>query len=158
MKLSRREFMKSGSLVAMLGALAPSLLLDTAKSDSKRGYWGDVIRSNTILRINSKDVGVLNSISMNAQRDMIDVTSLDENSDYKDFVSYHKTNEVNLSLVPAPRTVLTLERGLETAESQSFEIIMEDTEFAFEGYITSVQTSKKEIVATVMIDSSVTMT
>lgn len=156
MKLSRREFVKSGSLAAMLSMLAPSLLLDRA---TKEGCVKEVIKGSNILRINSKDVGILNSMSTNMSRDMIDVTDpLEETASYRGFMAGFKTSEVNLSLVSTPRTVLALEGDLENTEPKSFEIIMKDTKFAFDGYITSTQSSAKEIVATVMIDSSVMMT
>ena len=159
MKIDRREFLKSASIATMLGMFAPNLLLGRIKSTPPViKDDGEEVLSGNVLRINSKDVGVLNSVSVDTYKDEIDVTALDDSSGYRDFITGHNTSEVSMSLAPTPRVMSVFSRGFEPGKLLDFELITGGVQFIFQGYIIKTVISAEEAVMKVSIDTSITVT
>jgi hypothetical protein len=159
MKITKREFMKSASLTALLGAFAPNLLLKKVEGEKLAEDKSTInikklnktegleealevfpLTGNTF-KINSVDVGEpINISSCQKFYNIID-TSLLEKMEYKPIDKDFYAAEFSVETKGTLKGYEVLNKAYTCGEAQEFEIIVGDTTFNFQGYVCSIETS-----------------
>jgi hypothetical protein len=172
MKMNRRSFLKTASLTTMLSMFAPTVLLGKIENNEIIEPVEapiEEIKTSSILRINSVDVGEINSMTQRiAPIERLDILPLEDHSD--DYQEYQQAmrrdrsmSEIWVGLDYSIKSYDILRKGFESIKIQEIEIIVEETHFIFQGHICSIETEaspNNQVIMNVMIkiDSRITIT
>lgn len=148
MKINRRTFIKSASITAFLATFGANILL------KENNEIPSLLKKPPIFKMNSEYMGIVNGISIEQQREVMDITDYID-SKYKSFTGGMEQSTINVKLAsPASAATRLIFKNV-PLDIQNFEIKTDDLQYVFKGYLTKIKYETKETELNIIIEGNV---